>query len=430
MKNPGNRSLSDYPEYVRAIVRVLIAGSEANREIGRISAQQFDDLNNAGVKVIDQAHSLFKNCGFYRANGRPSLDAVTQQLSQLSGVDPETVALNQRVVDTSATVAEIVVFDRLLELKASAHTLACALEDKAGEFKGIVKCGRIGLQDATPILLSTEISSYASSIREAIDSIDREQQKWNISHFGSGDLGTGYAIDTDFGELATSVLARLYKRPFVRPTEAYHALNQAGKFLSAHNALVELAFAIWRLANDLEFLSSGPRGGIRELILPAIAPGSSIMPGKINPTAAELAGATSDRVIADHDAMLSALHRSWGANGSLTGIPVKIMMENSDLLSRTCLVLTEKVIRGLTANPEKSQAQAENSIALGLILIRLLGRPKTQEIMNMALKEKLTVKQATLALNALPAEIADEVFDLSKISNLHGNRELMKKLFA
>ena len=427
MKNPGNRTLSDYPDYVKAVVRVRKAAAMGNLQIGRVSTKEFEAIVKGADTIESQAETLFTDCGFYRAAGLPALNRITQELSRVCGVAFEKLTLNQGVIDSTATAAEIVIYNALDNLKNDARYLADALEVKAKEFEGIVKCARIGLQDATPVFVSTEILSYAASIREALQAVASEQSKWCVSHFGSADLGTGFGIDADFGQKATLALCEFENRVFEQPTSTYHALNQSGKFLSTHNAVFQLAFAIWRLTNDLEFLSSGPRGGIRELALPAIAPGSSIMPGKINPTAAELASATSDRVMADHQALLSALHRSWGANGPLTGVPVKIMMEDCDLLARTSCVLVEKVIKGLTANPEKSRKQAENSLALGLILTRVLNQSRAQEIMQKALKENITVKEATLAAKVLPEETVDELFDVTRLASLEGNRELMQK---
>ena len=427
MTNPGNRTLSDYPEYVRAIVDVRRAAFLANAKLGHMDAAKVQAVENACRLTKEKANDGFRNCGFYRAVGVPSLSAVTQHLSRLSGVSEAELCLNQGVIDTAATAAEITVFGHMTKLSTAADGLISCLEEKAVQFSDVIKCGRVGLQDSVPVSVGTEMHSYAQSIREAAEAVNREAQKWTFSHLGGGDLGTGYGIDVGFGSAAAEALSRILERRVLQPHEAYHDLNQSGKFLAAHNALMELALAVWRLANDLEFLSSGPRGGIRELVLPAIAPGSSIMPGKINPTAAELAGGTSDRVMADHDALLSALHRSWGSNGALTGLPIKIMMEDCDLLARTCHVFVSKVIAELTANETQCRTHAENSLALGLILNRVIGREKALSVMELARREKITVKKAALALKVIDEAAANELFNVDELAKTDGNAHLMKK---
>lgn len=427
MTNPGNRTLSDYPGYVEAIADVRRAAFLANCRLGRVEKNKVQTVETACRLIKEKAAEWFCDYGFYRAVGVPSLSAVTQQLSRLSGVSEADLCLNQGVIDTAATAAEITVFEHMRALSTAIDGLISSLEEKAVQFADVVKCGRVGLQDSVPVSVGAEMHSYAQSIREAAESVDRESRKWTFSYLGLGDQGTGYGIDAGFGLAAVEALSLLLDRQVTRPLEPFHDINQSGKFLAAHNALTELALAIWRLANDLEFLSSGPRGGIRELILPAIAPGSSIMPGKINPTAAELAGGTSDRVLANHDAMLSALHRSWGANGPLTGLPIKLMMEDCNLLSRTCVVLVNKVITGLTVNKTQCRTHAENSLALGLILTRLVGRERAFEVMKKALSEKITVKEAALALKVVPEAAAAELFDVNELATIQGNTRLMKK---
>ncbi len=414
----GNRTLSDYPQFVTAIAQVRRAAAQANLQNNRITKAQYSAIAQACEEVSIEAKTLFSDCSFYWGAGVSALNVVTHMICERSMVDKCLVTLNQATADCIATANESVVFNELTEVLSAVDVIVDALNVKADQFANIVKCGRLGLQDATPVFVGTEIRSYAQAIEDAAKSIAREQLKWSVSHFGSGDLGTGFAIESGFGDCATESFNELEGRCYKRSKEPFYALNQSGKFLSTHNALVELAFAVWRLSHDLEFLSSGPRGGIRELILPAIAPGSSIMPGKINPTAAELACATSDQVLADQDALMSAIHRSWGAKGSISLLPLKILMEDAGLLARTCRVITEKVIEGLKANEQHSVKQAENSLALGLILRGVADLVDVQKVMQTAREHRITIKEAALRLNVVTPEQAADLFDVQKLAGI------------
>ena len=427
MDNPGNRTLANSRPLVKAIALIRLAAAQANYAISRIDETTYKTIEKAANNVISGEVEGFSNCTAYGAFLVQATETTTKDLVEKTGLKANQITLNQSVTDVSATACEIAVREALSEATVAAQAVAQALEEKSKEFSDIVKCGRIGLQDGLPVFVSTELQSYALSLREAASSISREADKWNVSHFGSGDLGTGFGIDGGFADKAAEALSNLLSCDFKRSATPFHALNQSGKFLSSHNALMELAFALWRISNDLEFLSSGPRGGIRELVLPAIAPGSSIMPGKINPTAAELVSATSDRVLANHDALLCGIHRSWGANGTLSGLPVRLVLDDAELLARTCRVFVKKVIQGLTANQENCEREAKASLALGLILTRIFGPEKADEVLQKAASEKISVQEAAVTLKAVSEESAKEIFDLQHLADNAGNAALIKK---
>ncbi len=412
-ENLLNRTLTDYPQYFGALVDVTCAAVAGNQALNRISEEKAQAIETAARALKGEA---FNRVSAYGAFAVKAWQAVTDAIAKESGVDLTAVRLNQTAMDATATATEITVFTALSEVGEAAEKLASAIEEKAREFTGVVKCGRLGLQDGAPVFVSTELLSYAASIREAVAELTREKEKWTLSHLGSGALGTGFGIDREFGAKATEVLSTLIGRTLKRPTEAYHALNQAHKFLSSHNALTELAFALWRLSNDLEFLSSGPRGGIRELILPAIAPGSSIMPGKINPTAAELVSATSDRVLSDHEAMIGAIHRSWGANGNLSGLPLRLVLDGAELLKRTCDVFVVKVISGLDVNKANCVREAEMSLALGAALEPVLGKEKALKVIEKAITEKKSIKDAAVSLGYMEESKAAELLNIEKLA--------------
>ncbi len=415
MENLLSRTLTDYPQYLGALADVTIAGAIGNHAVNRLTEDKVKVIE-AAVKALKSQSEVFNGVSAYGAFGVKAWQAVTEEISKESGVDLSIVRFNQTAIDAAATAAEVTVFASLSEVGEAAEKLALAIEEKAREFAGVVKCGRLGLQDGTPVFVSTELLSYAASIHEAVAELTREKEKWTHSHLGSGSLGTGFGIDPEFGAKATEALGTLAGHILKRPESPYHALNQAHKFLSSHNALGELAFALWRLSNDLEFLSSGPRGGIRELILPAIAPGSSIMPGKINPTAAELVSATSDRVLSDHEAMIGAIHRSWGANGNLSSLPLRLMLDGADLLKRTCDVFVVKVISGLDVNKDKCEKEAEMSLALGLALEATLGKEKTLEVIEKAITERKSIKDAVVSLGYLEEGKAAELLNIENLA--------------
>ena len=426
--NIGNRMLADYPQYIRAVAEVRRTAAQANETLGSLTPQQCATIGLAADRLCEEAQSLFAQQGFYRAGSASPLMRITQTMSALADCPVSHLTLNQSITDVTATVAEIVMYDGLSRVIEACGCMIETLRQKAETYADVVKCARVSLQDATAVLVGDELEAYAQRIDEAAGSLRWQLGKWSVSHLGSGDVGTGFMIAPQFAELATERLSQRLGRTLTRPRLPLAELNQDGKFLAAHHALVELAFAIWRLARDLEFLASGPRGGIREWTLPAIAPGSSIMPGKINSTAAQLACATSDQIMADGQALMAALQRSWGVSGSQSLLPVKILMQDTELLARTCLVFNEKVLSGMTCNADKCLTQAQRSLAPALLLTKVAGVAAVEAAVEYALQNDVTVKDAAVSLKLVTAQEADVLFDSARLASVKGNADIMRLL--
>ena len=427
-----NIRLSEFPVYIQSLIAIRIASAKANFQLKKISKEALDALTNVAENIAKQEDYSEFDLPFINAVGpvvnRYITDTLKKRCEQ-NGVyiDTDTIELNQATMDVASTATELAIYESLDKLVHSAHVLRLALEKKAVTFDGVVKCGRISLQDSVPVLLRDEFHAHSIAIQRAIERIEQEKKSWIYSHLGVGDLGTGFGIHPDFGDLATIELSKIKERIILTDSEPLAGLNLSGKLLTTHASVESLAFTIWKIAHDFEFQASGPRGGIRELALPAVAPGSSIMPGKINPTVAEMAMAACNQVLSNRDMVIQGLHQSWTDPTPLTTLPIRALLQDTTLLSKTCEVFVKKVINGITANPEKTLNAAKQSLANGLILVPLLGKNIAYQVIEKASKENSTVQEAALSLGIISEPIAQEIFNPLNLASNQSMKALMKK---
>lgn len=418
-------TISEYPEYLQAFATVRKACAKANASLGQLSEEKADKIVQSCNAIIEQKNAAECNESIYGSGRKVMSELIDKSIldilssESLPDISRSDIDLNQSVGDVCATVNEMMIHNCLIKPVPACLKLVEELDSKAEEFKSIIKCGRFGLRDSDPVTLGRDFALYAHSVRSAITNLENQAREWNHSFLGMGDMGTGFMVDPGFRDAASKRLEQLVERELVfgNDIDTLSSMNQSARIITAHSCLERLAFVIWRFATDLEFLASGPRGGIREIALPAVAPGSSIMPGKINPTVAEMAAATCNRVISNHEAIMISVHRGW-LDGPELALSIKCFIDGSNLLARTAQVLINKTIKGMTANPEKSSMQVERSLALSKLLIPVLGEDKTSVITKLAKEKNWSIREAAAHSGYLSSSELDRIFDLRQICGL------------
>jgi fumarate hydratase class II len=292
-------------------------------------------------------------------------------------------------------------------LPALGH-LAGALEKKAKQFAKIIKIGRTHLQDATPVTLGQEFSGYAQQIRNGIDRVKACLPRLYQVAQGGTAVGTGLNAAKGFDKAFAEELGKLTKLPF-RPAE--------NKFeaLAAHDAMVELsgaynvlACSLMKIANDVRLLGSGPRSGIGEILLPENEPGSSIMPGKVNPTQAEALTMVAAQVMGNHVAITVA-----GSNGHLElnvfkPVIIHNLLQSGGLIADACRSFTDNCVAGIEPNTARIKQQLEQSLMLVTALNPHIGYDNAAKVAKKAHKEGLSLREAALALKILTSEQFDQ----------------------
>ncbi len=327
------------------------------------------------------------------------------------GVHPnDHVNMGQSSNDTFPTAMHIsAALEIQHNLLPATNIIAERLEAQAQAWDTIVKIGRTHLQDATPIRLGQEFSGYASQIRHAQERLHRALHTLGELPIGGTAVGTGINCHEDFGRLVAAELTQrtgVHFREAVNHFEAQHAKDAV---VEASGHLKTLAVSISKIANDIRWLGSGPRCGLGELILPAVQPGSSIMPGKVNPVICEAAIMVCCQVIGNDAAITLG---GLGGVGSLLDLNVAMpmmaanLLDSIHLLTRTCIVFTENLLQGLEPDAKRCGELIEKSLAMCTSLVPVIGYDKSAALAKEAFKQGKTVRQLAYEVVAGQKDVA------------------------
>jgi fumarate hydratase class II len=298
------------------------------------------------------------------------------------------------------------------------HTLIPALQHlqrvlhaKAEEFDGVLKTGRTHLMDATPIRLGQEFSGYASQIEHAIERVRATMPDLCELAIGGTAVGTGINTHAEFGARVAAELAKETGLPFREAQNHFEAQGAQDGAAWASAALNSVAASLMKIANDTRLLASGPRCGLAEITLPAIQPGSSIMPGKVNPVICEAVIMVGAQVMGNHVAC--TVGAQWGQLDLNTMLPMmaRNLLESIQLLANASRVFADKALAGTVANAETCQGYIEISPSMATALNPLIGYDKAAEIAKRAFKERRTVRELAREMTSLTADEIEHALD-------------------
>ena len=278
------------------------------------------------------------------------------------------------------------------------------------ENEGIIKSGRTHLEDATPISFSQEISGWRSSLEKDVEMIEAALTPLSTLALGATAVGTGLNAPRGFDVAVAKEISYITGISFTTAENKFHALTSKDELVFAHGAMKALACDLMKIANDIRWLASGPRLGLGEISIPENEPGSSIMPGKVNPTQCEAVTMVAVQVMANDTAIgISASQGNFQLN---VFMPVCIYnyLQSVRLLSDACLSFTKNCVRGIKANREKMRANLNNSLMLVTALSPYIGYESCANVVHKAHKEGLTLKEACVSLGYLTEEKFDEYF--------------------
>ncbi|MBR4873678.1 MAG: class II fumarate hydratase [Clostridia bacterium] len=295
-------------------------------------------------------------------------------------------------------------------LMPAVETLIATLRRLEAENEGVVKSGRTHLQDATPISFSQEISGWRASLERDLAMIADTLEHLRPLALGATAVGTGLNAPKGFDVAVAAALSDLLGTPFSTAENKFHALTSKGELVTAHGALKALAADLMKIANDVRWLASGPRLGLGEIFIPENEPGSSIMPGKVNPTQCEAVTMVAVQVMANDTAIgLAASQGNFELN---VFMPVLIYnyLQSVRLLADTCLSFEKSCVRGIRANKEKMAANLQNSLMTVTGLTPHIGYENAARVVHKAHDEGITLREACVALGYLTEEKFDELF--------------------
>jgi fumarate hydratase class II len=318
------------------------------------------------------------------------------------------------VFPTAIHVAALEAVER--QLLPALRTLAESFEAKAQEFADVVKAGRTHLQDAVPVTLGQEFSGYASVVRHGIRRVENSRASLAELPLGGTALGTGINADPRFAPHAIQELNRLTGLSFRRAENAFEAMQNRDGAVELSGALRTIAVGLMKIANDLRLLASGSRTGLNEIELPATQPGSSIMPGKVNPVIAEAVNMVAAQIIGyDAAVAIAAMNGNLDLNVMMPVI-AHDLLESIELTASASRVFAEKCVNGIKANVERCRQYGELTGQLVTALAPVIGYDKAAAVYKKAVARDVSIRQVILEDKLLPAEKLDEILDLKKLT--------------
>ena len=412
-------------EIIHAFGILKKAAALANYNLGKLDAERRDCIVKAGEEVISgKLDGEFPLVVWQTGSGTQSNmnanEVIANRGNEIAGkklLHPnDHVNMSQSSNDTFPTAMHIAA---VMEIE---NRLFPAMDGLIEAFKkleaandGIVKIGRTHLQDAMPIKFSQEISGWRNMIEKPKQMLTEALPGLKELAIGGTAVGTGINAPKGFDAEIDRIISELTGKQFVPAANKFHALTSKDDIVFAHGALKALAANLMKIANDVRWLASGPRDGLGEINIPANEPGSSIMPGKVNPTQCESMTMVAVQVISNDTAVGMAASQGNFELNVFMPVCIYNFLQSVRLLSDGIASFTQKCVVGITPNKEKMHANLYNSLMLVTILSPTIGYSKSAQIAQKAFRESISLREACLALHYLSAEKFDALFKPEKM---------------
>jgi len=423
--------LRAHPALVRAHVMVKLAAARANARLGKLDARRAGAIEKACLEVLEDGRLLDQwvvdvfQAGAGTSFNMNSNEILANRANEILGaplgsykeVHPnDHVNMSQSTNDTFPTAMQVACVALGTELLAVLDMLAEALEEKGREFDGIVKSGRTHLQDAVPVRLGQEFAAYAAAIRRAVENLDRALEACEELPLGGSAVGTGLNTHPDYAAAAARHLAQISGLDLAPAENLVHAMQSMAPVAGVSAALRNLALELARIASDLRLLSSGPRTGLAEIRLPAVQPGSSIMPGKVNPVMAECLGMVAMQVVGNDTAVALAVQAGQLELNVFMPVMAHNVLGSLEILKNFLPVFTEKCIRGLEADEARCRAYFESSVGLATILNSSLGYAKAAQVAKEAAATGKSLRELILEKKLMTEEDLARALDPKRVT--------------
>ena len=431
-----NFPLSGMPidaQLIRALGAIKSAAAGVNKDLGVIDADVADAIRAAADEIAGGEHDdQFPIDVFQTGSGTSSNMNANEVIATLAqrrlgkDVHPnDHVNASQSSNDVFPSAIHVAATTAIVrDLVPSLDRLRSALSRKAGEFDAVVKSGRTHLMDATPVTLGQEFGGFAQQIAYGIDRLHASLPRVAELPLGGTAVGTGINAPAEFAAKVIAILRDQLDLPFTEAQDHFEAQGARDALVEASGQLRTIAVGLYKVANDLRWMSSGPRAGLAEIHLPDLQPGSSIMPGKVNPVIAEAACQIVAQVIGNDAAVAFG-----GAAGNFelnVMLPViaRNLLESIRLLANVSRLLADRCVDGITADVDRCRAYAESSPSIVTPLNRFIGYENAAKVAKKALADGITIREAVIELGfvkdgMLTEAQLDDALDVLKMTRPH-----------
>ncbi|MEN3374294.1 aspartate ammonia-lyase [Dechloromonas sp. ZS-1] len=412
-----------YPDLIRALAQIKKAAAQANQQLGLLDATRADAIVAACREVIDgQWHDQFvvdviqggagtsTNMNANEVIANRALELLGKQRGDYKALHPnEHVNMSQSTNDVYPTALKLATYVGIFRLVDAMAYLRKSFERKADEFADVLKMGRTQLQDAVPMTLGQEFSTYAVMLGEDEERLKEAALLIREINLGATAIGTGINADPDYAPLVCRRLAEVSGVPVVTAPNLIEATQDCGSFVQLSGVLKRVAVKLSKVCNDLRLLSSGPRAGFNEINLPPRQAGSSIMPGKVNPVIPEVMNQIAFEVIGNDATVTFAAEAGQLQLNAFEPIIAHSLFKSALHLTNGCRVLADHCVSGITANRDLLRASVERSIGIVTALNPYIGYANATDVAAEAFRSDRGVAEIVLERGLMSAEQLAEV---------------------
>lgn len=436
----SGETTNEYPLYIRAIALLKKAAAKTNAEIGALDSQVGQAIMDAADEVMegklaDQFPLNVLQGGGGTSSNMNMNEVLANRANELltghKGYDRvhpnDHVNMGQSTNDVIPSAVKLSAWYALGTLYEETVGLTACLEEKSREFAKVVKLGRTCLQDAVPVTLGQEFSGYADLIRRRGEKIRALQAECLKVPMGATAIGTGSGTHEGYQEKIAANIAEIMGQPVSLEENLFDGLQNGDIYLDVMHAIKALAVSVSKIATDFRILSSGPRAGLNEIVLPAVQPGSSIMPGKINPVMPELMNQICYDICGNDLAITMADEGGELDLNVWEPLVVKKILTSAKILGNGIYLFCERCIEGITANEEVCRGYAERSLALSSLISALFDYSTGTEVSHRAFETGKTIRETVVEMGLLTEEEAEKLLDPMTLTNTHEMTRLLQE---
>ena len=425
--------LSSYPHFIAALGMVKKAAAKTNYELGLLEenlyqkiAETCDELiagkyhDQFPIDMIQGGAGTSVNMNANEVIANVVLEKLGKEKGDYQFCSPnDHINLSQSTNDAYPTSIKIALLNMNIELVEKLKKIVEAFRAKGKEFSKVIKMGRTQLQDAVPMTLGQEFEAFAATLEEDISKLNANANLFVEINMGATAIGTGLNAPLGYANLCAKNLAQLSGFPIISAPNLVEATPDTGSYVIYSSAMKRLAVKLSKICNDLRLLSSGPRAGFFEINLPPMQPGSSIMPGKVNPVIPEVVNQVCYKVIGNDLTVTFASEAGQLQLNVMEPVLSHAIMESNIFLGNALDTLREKCINGITANKEVCLNMVKHSIGIVTALNPYIGYKNSTEIAKEALETGKSVYNLVLEKGVLSQEKLDEILDPENMLNPH-----------
>ena len=429
----SRKTMSMYPDFIIAIAYVKLAAVETNHTLGVINDEIAGAISQACREIIDgKWHDNFPidmmqggagtsvNMNANEVIANRALEIMGHEKGDYQYCYPnDHCNCGQSTNDVYPTTIRLALIRMNKSLVAALTGLISALRYKGEEFADCIKMGRTQLQDAVPMTSGQEFNAYANNLEEEILNLERNVKLLHEINMGGTAIGTGLNAVPGFAKLCAANLSKLTGEAFVSASDLIEATPDTGAYVSYSSALKRLAVKLSKICNDLRLMASGPRCGLHEINLPAKAPGSSIMPGKVNPVIPEVVNQVCFKVIGNDTAVSFAAEAGQLQLNVMEPVITECLIESLVWLKNGIETLTEECVLGITVNKEHCLEMVKNSIGIVTALNPYIGYKTSSKVAKEAFETNRSVYEIVLEKGLMTQDKLNEALDPAKMLSSH-----------